>query len=127
LTRLGAQLFGGAIRANQIGAFLMGGEEFLVIRPGYCTQGQRRETWTQVVHEDVPIFAVKTGASLEAVIEQFETLWARYIGGDDRILQKALTLCKASRRRKFLDGVSAQAPAPTTLMDGRPDGISHVA
>lgn len=120
-------LHGGAIRANKLGTFVMGGETFHVIRPGYCTQGKRRATWTQIVHEDVPIFEVKLAVELPRVYEQFESQWARTIGKDRDLLARALTACKNERRRKFKDGVSGEAPAPGVTADGRGPGKTYVS
>jgi hypothetical protein len=118
-------LYDGAIKANKIGAFVAGGEQFHVIRPGYDIQGKRRTTWTQVVHEDIPIFQVKLSTELRNVMEQFDAQWARTIGDDPLLLQKALTACKNEHRRKFKDGVSGEAPAATISRDGRNTGLRY--
>jgi hypothetical protein len=117
----------GAIRANRLGSFVMGGETFHVIRPGYCTQGKRRDTWTQVVHEDVPVFEVKVKVELHYVFEQFETMWRRTIAEDRDLLARALAACKKERRRKFKDGTSGEAPAPGITSDKRGDGRRYVS
>jgi hypothetical protein len=128
LKRTYLPLHGGAIRANLIGSFVMGGENFHVIRPGYCSQGKRRLTWTQIVHEDVPIFEVKFGSGeLVHVFDRFETMWKRTIGDDRDLLARALTACKAARRRKFKDGVSGEAPAPSAALDKRGEGRRYTA
>jgi len=112
-------IYDGAIQARKIGAFVMGGEAFQVIRPGYCAQGKRRTTWTQVVHEDVPVFEVKLDVDLRSALAQFETHWKRTIGSDKVLLGKALAACKAERRRKFRDGVSGETVAPSITRDGQ--------
>lgn len=120
-------IHGGAIRANRIGSFVMGGETFHVIRPGYCTQGKRRENWTQVVHEDIPIFEAKLKVELTHVFDQFESKWKRTIGDDRDLLLRALAACKKERRRKFKDGVSGEAPAQSITRDGRGEGRRYTA
>lgn len=125
MSRQTLPLFGGAIRANKVGAFVMGGETFHVIRPGYDTQARRRTTWTQVVHEDVPIYAVKVRTDLAAVIAQFEAQWRRHIDDDAVILSKALALCKGERRRKFKDGVTGESPAPAAKLDSSGQGVRY--
>lgn len=120
-------LFGGAIRANRIGSFVKGGETFHIIRPGYCAQGKRRTAWTQIVHGDVPVFAVKVSSTLPQVLERFEREWAKWVGDDAVILNKALDLCKNLRRRTFRDGVAGESPAPAVSVDGRSLGVRYSA
>ena len=55
MSRQNLPIYGGALKANKIGSFVLGGETFHIIRPGYDSQGRRRTTWTQFVHEDIPI------------------------------------------------------------------------
>jgi hypothetical protein len=120
-------LYEGAIRAHEVGAFVMGGETFHIIRPGYCSQGRRRTTWTQIVHDDVPVFAVKVRTDLAAVIARFEAQWERHIRNDPAILAKALALCKGERRRKFRDGVTGESPAPASKLDSATQGVRYPA
>lgn len=117
----------GAIRANRIGSFVMGGESFHIIRPGYCTQGKRRLKWTQFVHDDVPIFEVKLQVDLDRAIAQFESQWKRTVGDDRELLARALENCKRERRRKFRDGVSGVAPAPSASTHDRSEGRRYTA
>lgn len=115
-------IYGGEIKAHTLGSFVMGGEVFHVIRPGYCIQGKRRTAWTQIVHEDIPIYGVRNYTELSAAIAQFEGQWKKYIGDDKVLLGKALASCKKEHRRKFRDGESGEAPAPTVTRDGRGQG-----
>lgn len=120
-------LYGGAIRANKLGTFVKNGETFHVIRPGYCSQGKRRLSWTQVVHEDIPVFTIKVRAEMPAVLERFDSLWAKHIGEDKTLTKKALTATKNEHRRKFRDGKSGEAPAPSLNKDGRGEGKRYPA
>lgn len=115
-------IYDGAIRANKIGSIVKGGETFQIIRPGYCVQGKRRMTWTQVVHEGVPIYEAKVWSDLNTFLDQFDSLWAKHIGSDPELLKKALHRCKEEHRRKFRDGTSGEAPAPSLTRDGRGEG-----
>lgn len=119
-------LYGGAIKAHKVGSFLMGGEHFHLIRPGYCIQGKRRLGWSQVVHDDVPVFEVKLGQDARAAMTEFEAQFARHIGDNPELLAKALDACKKERRRKFRDGTSGEAPAPG-LPEGRGEGRRYTA
>lgn len=127
LRRQTAPLYGEAIRANKLGAFVMGGEPFQVIRPGYDIQGRRRTTWTQIIHEDIPIFTARKDAPLREVIAQFESLWSRAIGEDRDLLLRALAACKKEHRRKFRDGESGEAPAPTISRDGKRETQAYIS
>lgn len=120
-------IYGGAIRANKIGSFVKGGETFHIIRPGYCIQGKRRLTWTQIVHEDVPVFEVKVRADLSVVMDKFDAMWARHIGDDKALLAKALDATKSEHRRKFRDGRTGESPAPSLTRDGRGEGKRYPA
>lgn len=114
-------IYGDAIRANKIGSFVMGGETFHIIRPGYCIQGKRRQAWTQFVHDGIPVYETKVKSDMAQSIAQFERLWAKHIGADRDLLSKALSRCKDERRRKFRDGESGETPAPA-MRDGRSEG-----
>lgn len=120
-------LYGGAIKANKVGAFVLAGETFHVIRPGYDSQGKRRTTWTQVVHEDCPVFQVKVMTTLDQVIATFEDLFRRKVGDDPVVLARALEGSKSEHRRKFMDGKTGEAPAPTATRDGRDEGRRYPA
>lgn len=125
MTRDALPIYGGAIQANKIGSFIMGGETFHIIRPGYCSQGKRRLTWTQFVHDGVPIYETKVRVELDKVIQQFESMWRRHIGDDLDLLARALANTKKEHLRKFRDGVSGEAPAPTVAHDGRKTRLSY--
>lgn len=120
-------IYDGKITANRIGAFISNGLTFDVIRPGYCIQGTRRPSWTQIVYEGVPIFETKTQLSLEAAIEKFDDMWARTIGADKALAQKALAACVKSRLSKFQDGVTAEKPAPSVSQDGKGSGMTYLS
>lgn len=115
----------GEIKANVVGAFMRGGEGFYVIRPGYDAQGRRRQSWTQIAHDGVPIWEWKRIGDLSAILDHFDKLWAQHLGGDPKLLAKALTQTKALRRRTFRDGVSGETPAPSITRDGREPGIVY--
>lgn len=120
-------LYDGAIRANKLGTFVKGGETFHIIRPGYCCQGKRRLDWTQVVHEDIPVFEVKTRVEMSEALDRFDAMWAKHIGTNTELLAKALKATKAEHRRKFRDGKSGESPAPSLTKDGRGVGKRYVA
>lgn len=119
-------LYDGAIKAHKVGGFIMGGEMFHIIRPGYDVQGQRRIKWTQFVHEDVPIFQVKTDMRLEDAIAHFTAQFDKTFSGDALAkLPRALKNSKAEHRRKFRDGVTGVEPAATTTLDGPAEGVVY--
>lgn len=121
-------LYGGAIRAHKLGAFVRGGETFHVIRPGYDIQGQRRIKWTQFVHEDVPIFQVKLDVGLDAAMEAFDKAFEAVFAGPDLAkLPRALESAKAEHRRKFKDGVSGLEAAPSVTADPAGPGSVYPA
>lgn len=120
-------LYNGQIKANKIGSFVLAGETFHIIRPGYDVQGKRRTTWTQVVHDDVPVFQIKVTTSLEQVIATFEDLFRRKVGDDPTVLARALDASKAEHRKKFMDGKTGEAPAPTKTLDGKHEGRRYPA
>lgn len=118
-------LYGGALKANVLGSFVRGGETFHVIRPGYCIQGKRRTNWTQIVHEDIPVFESKMGMDLQGVTAKFRELWTNNIGDDPELLKRALAATKQERRRKFRDGRSGEAIAPATTRSKRDKGVKY--
>ena len=120
-------LYGGAIKGNKIGAFVMGGETFHVVRPGFDVQGRKRTAWTQVCHDDIPVYTVKMDVPLDAVIAKFEREFDATVRGDPAILARALEMSKTEHRRKFKDGVSGVEPAPALTRDGRGDGARYPA
>ncbi len=115
-------LYGGAIEAHQIGVFIMCGETFRIIRPGYNAQGQRKNTWTQIVHEDIPVYETKIKADVARAMALFQGNWKKTIGDDRELMRKALAACKASRRRQFGDGSAGVQPAQSLTRDGRGRG-----
>lgn len=118
-------LWGGAIKANKVTAFVRCGQTFHVISPGYDIQGRRRTAWTQIVHDDIPIYTVKKASTARQASDRFDAMFDRHIGADASLLAKALELCKAESRRKFRDGVSGEAPAPAVTQDARGPGIEY--
>ncbi|USN16230.1 hypothetical protein PAPPERLAPAPP_04890 [Brevundimonas phage vB_BpoS-Papperlapapp] len=118
MSRQAHALYAGALKANKIGAFVMGGETFHIIKPGYDSQGRRQTRWTQFVHEDVPIYQVKMDVDLDVAMDRFEAAFKTAIGEDRDLLAKALAGAKASHRARFMDGKTGVEPAPTTTQDG---------
>lgn len=118
MSRQNLPIYGGALKANKIGSFVLGGETFHIIRPGYDSQGRRRTTWTQFVHEDIPIYQIKMDVDLDVAIERFEAAFKVAIGEDRALLLEALKGSKASHRARFMDGETGQEPAPTATQDG---------
>lgn len=112
----------GSIRANRIGAFVRGDKTFDIIRPGFDAQGRKRGSWTQVVHEGVPVYEVKVQTGLANVIAQFDQQWDRTIGADDELLGRALQAVKRERTTRYRDGESGESPAPALSRDGRGQG-----
>lgn len=117
-------LYAGALQANEVGAFLKGGFEFAVIHPGYDAQGRRRTGWTQVVHEDVPIWEWKVQAPVKVALIQFDKAWEAC--GRPEVMAKALQQCKDARRACFQDGKAGESPAPSITRDGRGAGKTYV-
>lgn len=111
-------MYDGAIRANRVGVFVKSGLQFEIVRPGYDSQGRRRQQWTQVVHNGVPVFTVKLIRPISDVIDRFDALWEKWIGDDADILGKALRSNHAAHMSRFRDGVTGESPAPTHTMDG---------
>ena len=120
-------LYGGALKANKVGAFVMGGETFHIIKPGYDSQGRRQTRWTQFVHEDVPVYQVKMDVDLDAALDRFEAAFKSAIGEDRVLLGKALAGSKASHRARFMDGATGLEPAPTVTRDGKKEGRRYPA
>jgi hypothetical protein len=115
----------GEINASVAGAFIHAKKSFYVIRPGYDAQGRRRENWTQIVFEDVPIWEWKLEAPMSDVIAKFKSLWKSEIGlgGDSRVLaNKSLRMTLTARRASFRDGTSGESPAVSLTRDGRGQG-----
>lgn len=122
----GLPIYDGAITAHSVGAFVKCGEAFQVIRPGYDCQGERRVSWTQVVHEGIPIFETKVKCELSVAMVEFDRQWAIHIGDNRELMKLALDACKKEHRRKFKDGVSGVEPAPTMTQDGRANGSHRI-
>ncbi|AFU86621.1 hypothetical protein D869_gp293 [Caulobacter phage CcrRogue] len=120
-------LYDGALEGNCVGRFVRAGQTFDVIRPGYDAQGVKRQTWTQIIHDGVPVFEVKVRTDLDNVIDRFDALWERHIGDDDDLLARALTSVKRERASKFRDGKAGVAPAPTLAHDEHPYPPHYVA
>lgn len=127
MSRQSHALYGGALKANKIGAFVLGGETFHIIRPGYDSQGRRQPRWTQFVHEDVPVYQVKMDVDLDAALERFETAFKAVFGDDRALLARALDGAKASHRERFMDGRTGVEPAPTATRDGVNEGRRYPA
>jgi len=119
-------LYGGAIKAHCIGSFMKGPHAIDIIRPGYDSQGRRRNGWTQFVHKGVPIFEVKMQKTLAVAQERFDTLWEKYIGAPNSELAfKALAAVHKERIEKFQDGKTGESAAPALTRDGRGDGKQY--
>jgi hypothetical protein len=118
-------LYDGALQANRVGAFIKGGRAFDVIRPGFDSQARKHKSWTQIVHEGVPVFTVKLLSPLEVVLARFEELWADLIGDDADLLARALEMSRNDHLRRFKDGVTGETPAPSLTRDGRDQGQSY--
>lgn len=117
----------GALKAQVIGGFMAGGRHLLVIRPGYDAQGRRRSKWTQVVDGDIPIWEFKRQAPLAQVLEHFQGLWKKSFSRNAKLIEQAMEMTKAARRRRFRDGESGVAPAPALTRDGRGAGLDYSA
>ncbi len=118
-------IYNGSIQANRVGAFVKQGMAFDVIRPGYCIQGTRRPTWTQVVFQGVPVFEIKTSVSLTAALDRFDRQWDSILGGDADLAGRALAACRKSRLEKFRDGVTAETFAPSVTQHGKGQGLVY--
>lgn len=105
-------LYNGEINANVVGGFMRLGQNFLVIHPGYDSQGRRRTNWTQVVYDGVPVWEWKLSAPLDVVLEKFDEDFKTHIGKSPRVLAQSLRQCVAARRARFKDGVTGVEPAP---------------
>ncbi|UTC28999.1 hypothetical protein MARCHEWKA_04870 [Brevundimonas phage vB_BpoS-Marchewka] len=127
MSRQSHALYDGALKANKIGAFVLGGETFHIIKPGYDSQGRRQPRWTQFVHEDVPVYQVKMDVDLDVAMDRFETAFKASIGDDRALLTKALAGAKASHRARFMDGKTGVEPAPTATQDGVNTGRRYPA
>jgi hypothetical protein len=116
-------LHGGALKANQVGAFQRLGVNFQIIHPGYDSQGRRRTHWTQIVYDGVPIWEWKLNAPMETVTALFDADWKRHIGKNKRLLMHALRQTVAARAARFKDGISGVEPAPALHRDGPGEGV----
>lgn len=112
-------LYDGAIEAHLVGSFIKDGFCFDVIRPGFDAQGRKRQLWTQIVYQGVPIFEVKVQAKLPQVIETFETRWAEVFEGyEPQEIEPALQGTVRERTTRFKDGVSGETTGPGVTIDG---------
>jgi hypothetical protein len=125
--RASCPLFDGSIKAVRIGSFVRHGFQFEVIRPGYDWQGRRRTAWTQIAHEGVPIFDIKTHMEAGNAIALFDQEWTKSIGRNKKLAKNALKRCKAMRMRCFRDGVTGESPAPSISHDGRGHGATYIS
>ncbi|AXQ69242.1 hypothetical protein HOU02_gp483 [Caulobacter phage CcrBL9] len=117
----------GGLKARVIGSFMRNGQTFNVIAPGYDSQGRRRQSWTQVCVDDVPVWEWKLKAPVADVLKQFDKLMSKSIGKNKKLLKAAIAQTQANRRSRFRDGVSGVEPAPALTRDGREAGPSYVA
>lgn len=127
MSRQSHTLYDGAIKANKIGAFMMGGETFHIVRPGYDSQGRRQPRWTQFVHEDIPVYQVKLEVDLDTAMDRFEAHFKATIGEDRDLLARALAGSKSSHRARFKDGKTGVEMAPTATQDGINEGLRYPA
>lgn len=117
----------GSITASVVGSFMLGRRHLLVVRPGYDAQGRRRQNWTQVVDGDVPIWEFKRTMALPKVLEHFRALWKKSFAGNAALIERSMDAVKASRRKRFRDGMSGMSPAPSLTRDGRGEGIVYTS
>lgn len=117
----------GEIKAHVVGSFMRHGAILYVVRPGYDAQGRSRPSWTQVVHDGVPIWEHKLRADLSKVLAQFDSLWKASIGQNRKLSAEALLATRAARLRTFKDGAAGIEPAAALTRDGRGDGIVSLA
>jgi hypothetical protein len=120
-------IYNGAIKANHVGAFTRGGVIFDIVSPGYDSQGRRRTSWIQYVHEGVPVFETKMDCSLKESLELFDSLWKESIGDNASLLVKAIAAAKVERLSRFKDGKTGIEGAPALKVDGRPEGKKYPA
>lgn len=117
----------GEIKAHVVGSFMRHGATLYVVRPGYDAQGRSRASWTQIVHNSVPIWEHKLRAPLTKVLSQFDALWRQTIGNNKKLSREALDATRAARMRTYKDGMSGVEPAAALSRDGRGDGIISLA
>ncbi len=120
-------IYDGVIKANRVGSFVRDGETFDIIRPGFDSQGRSHKTWTQFVHEGVPVYTIKLQANMTEALEQFDAVWEKSISPKPSLLKKALANAKADHKAKFKDGTTGIEPAPAVSVDGRPEGRKYPA
>ena len=122
-------IYDGKIKARNASGMVRLGQNFQVIYPGYDSQGRRRQSWTQVVWKGIPIWETKLACTLSAAIAKFDSEMAKHVGKDTDLLVKALNQAAEHRRKRFQDGVTGEAPAPTLTADSRSAkgvGINYV-
>ena len=117
----------GRVKAHVVGSFMRHGAILYVVRPGYDAQGVRRPSWTQIVHEGVPVWEHKLRAPLSKVLAKFDDLWRTSIGQNRKLSAEALDATRAARLRVFKDGMSGVEPAPALSRDGRGEGVITLA
>lgn len=120
-------IYDGAIKAHKVSAFVKCGIGFDIIRPGYDSQGRRHASWTQIVHEGVPIYTARMMLPLEKFIARFEEKWAEHIGDDLVLMRRALEATKNDHMNRFKDGVTGETPAPSLSRDGQGEGINYLS
>lgn len=80
-----------------------------------------------MVHGDIPIYEVKTSASLDEVMRRFDAAWATTIGDNPALAAKALENCKNARRSRFRDGETAEIVAPSVTQHGLGEGTAYIS
>lgn len=121
------KLYDGALTGSVVGGFVRLDENFVVIRPGFDSQGRRHNNWTQIVHGDVPVWEAKVTAPVEVVVEKFNALLTEHFARDKAFLRKMLDQTKKHRIERFRDGESGETPAQTVRLDGRGQGVVYAA
>lgn len=118
----------GEIKANVVGAFMRSGRHLYVVRPGYDAQGRRRQNWTQIVMDGVPVWEWKRLAPVGDVLDHFDRLWKQHIGSDTTLMRRALKMTKTFRTRIYRDGLAGEEPAPAlTSKGGRGEGLRRAS
>lgn len=111
------ELYDGALKAHRAASFVKDGFYIEVVRPGYDSQGRRRNSWTQFSHEGIPIYEVRTQMPMRDAITRFDELWDDYFAANPGLLTDALEGVKRERRRAFKAKYSGVPPAPAATQD----------
>ncbi len=117
----------GELIANKVSAFLLAGRfPVEVIRPGYDSQGNKRERWTQFVVEGVPIAEVKVEVPLRTAIDKLHEMMAP-IKDDRDLIGRGIEACRRQRIERWRDGVSGVETAPSINIDGHGPAEQYIS